>query len=958
MGSKQAHLGMTGRFYSWVTFAAWLFAKAALASQPVPVEQHSWAPIDQLPAGRSLSDMRIKPQNFRLFQLDHNRLRPQLQAAPKAQAMRARESSSIISLPMPDGSLSRFRLVESPVMEPELAARYPEIRTYAAQAVDEPGTSARLDFTPAGFHAQILSSHGAVYIDPALAGDTNTYASYHKRDLLRNASDFQCLARGTEDGTTAGVSEPGATVAAQAVSSPGLRTYRLACAATAEYTRFQGGTVSAGLAAIVTAINRVSGVYEAEAGIRLVLVANNDLLVYTNAASDPYHLANATQLLSLNQSNLDRLIGNDRYDVGHVFSTVGGGLAGVGVACVAGAKAAGETGMAAPVGDAFYIDYVAHELGHQFGAHHTFNSSASACGGGNRNASTAFEPGSGSTIMSYAGICGSDNLQVHSDPYFHSATLEEINAFTTAGAGKNVAFTAWPNSVLPAVSEGALYTIPMGTPFSLTAQVSNPSEDRLTYCWEERDLGPAANLAAGDNGNSPLFRSYSPSTNAARTFPRLEDLLNHVEGDGECLPSTARTLNFRVTVRDTTLGGGIFCSAEAQVAVMTNAGPFVVTSPTTPVTWSNVQVVTWSVAGTTNAPLNVAGVNILLSTNGGLTFPLLLASNVPNSGFQPVILPSLASSACRIKVEAVGNIFFAISPTNFNLAPYVGDVYSLTLPVVNTQSFANTTPIVIRDRTNALPYPSAIQLNNLPGVVTHVSVTLHGLKHARPADLDILLVSPSGKSVLLMSDAGTNVAVTNLTLTFDDAATNCLRRFRRLTSGTFQPSNYDVNSDKFPAPAPAGPYGQKLSVLNGQSANGTWALFVRDDAAKCTGSIAGGWSLSIVTSNSISAAEYAVGGDFAVSSRGPATNASSGTQSQLTSPQRPVISSMAISNNRVVLTWDAVAGRNYRVEYRDSLSETNWTPLAPDVQANGAVGEASDQSGLVPQRFYRIRVLP
>jgi hypothetical protein len=634
-----------------------------------------WQPVEQTSQKRASSETWVQPKTFRTVQLQHAQLRPLLGKAPQESAQTLVSSGALISLPMPDGALARFRFVESPVMHPELAARFPEIKTYRGCGVDDPAATVRFDLTPAGFHAQILSPKGAAYIEPYLRGNTNLHAVYSRRDYSPAAPDFQCLTAGT-------LTPPAVSAAAtpSLVSGGNLRTYRLACAATAEYVQYFGGTVPAGLAAIVTAINRVSGVYETELGIRLVLVAQNDLIIYTNAAAEPYSNGNPSALLMQNQTNLDSVIGTANYDVGHVLSTAGGGLADVGVVCVAGLKAQGETGTYPPVGDAFYIDYVAHEIGHQFGASHSFNSSANACGFGNRCPSTAYEPGSGSTIMSYAGICSTDNLQSHSDPYFHSASLEQILSYTTAGSGKGSASVTSTGNSPPAVDAGPSCTIPMGTPFTLTATGSDPNGESLTYCWEERDLGPSITLLTPDNGSSPLFRSFNPTTSPARTFPQWSDILNHTTTRGEMFPTTSRTLSFRVTVRDNSTNGGATASSDTQVTVTTNAGPFVVTDPAAGVTWSGAQTITWDVAGTTNAPVKADGVTILLSTNGGLSFPIVLASNAPNSGVCTVLLPGLDSAAARIEVQAADNIFFAISPGNFSIVPPVNP--SIAPPVL------------------------------------------------------------------------------------------------------------------------------------------------------------------------------------------------------------------------------------------------------------------------------------
>lgn len=900
---------------------------------------------------RTAAEVWVAPREFRAVALDHEGLRNALALAPREAAVPAALSPTEILLPMPDGSYQRFRIAESPVMEPELAAKFPEIRTYVGQGMDDGAATVRLDLTPAGFHAQILSPNGAVYIDPHLR-DRSVYASYRKRDLVGRAGDFVC------SGPLRRAAPAAMPPAAGTLGSSGanLRTYRLAVAATAEYTAFHGGTVSNGLAAVVTAVNRVSGVYEVDAAIRMVLVANNHLIIYTNSATDPYSNDNPSFLLTQNQNNLDAVISNANYDVGHVFSTAGGGLATLGCVCITGDKAQGETGVTAPVGDAFYIDFVAHELGHQFGGNHTFNSSTGNCGGGNRNASTAYEVGSGSTIMAYAGICGSDDLQPHTDPYFHSISLDEILAYSTNGSGNGCAAKTSTGNSIPTVSAGANFTIPKSTPFMLTATGSDGNGDALSYCWEERDLGPSTTVAATDNGSSPLFRSFSPTNVPWRIFPQITNVLANTTSQVEDLPTTARTLTFRATVRDHRAGGGGVNSSEMQVTVATNAGPFTVSSFNGGGTFSGLVAVTWNVAGTTNAPVGCASVKISLSTNGGFDFPHVLQPATPNDGSESVVLPNIVSTNARIKVEGAGNIFFDICNAGFSIVPgdptpvlvlesaslaaencaptnggidpaetvtvnfglrnigsatasnvvvtllaangvllpsgpqdygavtsglFVtrpftftangpcGGAITCALQVVNgtnelgtvwqrfdlglrargTTIFSNPAVLSIPSVGLASSYPSTITVTNLAGgVITNVTVTLNGLSHSFPDDLDVLLVAPGGQKVMLMSDAGGGQNITNVVLAFDARAVDFLPGVLQITGGTYLPSDYEAG-ETMTNPAPAGPYGSELSALFGTNPQGTWSLFVMDDEAGDLGSISGGWSLSIAWTN-------------------------------------------------------------------------------------------------------------
>jgi hypothetical protein len=571
-----------------------------------------------------------------------------------------------IQLPVGDGEFAPFALEAVGVMAPALAEKYPEILTVHGVAIDRPGTWARLDWTPQGFHGLIHTPDGFLYIDPWSRGDDTAYACYSRKDFVRGeeARDIRCtrlpgpVLRHLRDAPA--YLKAHAQARHRGASTAERRTFRIAITTDHQYTDFHGGETAA-LAAIVTGLNRINAIYERDLGVRMELVANNDLLVF-NATNDP-HTGNfaATGIISTR-------IGALNYDIGHYLSgRHGGSLSALRVVCNIAEKGDGMSASSSPNNDPYWINIVAHEIGHQFGADHTFNSVTDACGGGNRSATSAYEPGSGSTIMAYAGICGADDIQGFSDDYFHAYSLGEIQAYIASSA-PCASTTNTPNH-LPSVNAGNDYVIPARTPFLLSGSGSDSDGDTLTYTWEQFDLGPAQSLAAPDNGQSPLFRSLPPSVEPTRSLPNLSYLLTGTSNPAERLPNSNRTLHFRLTARDNHgLGGGLVAD-DMTVQVIDTGAPFGILSPNTAVTLSGSHTVTWNTGGSQAAPIGEANVRILLSNDGGYTYPLVLAASTANDGSETISLPPLTSSLARIRIEAIDNIFFDVSEENFSISP-------------------------------------------------------------------------------------------------------------------------------------------------------------------------------------------------------------------------------------------------------------------------------------------------
>ncbi|MEV6375038.1 M12 family metallo-peptidase [Micromonospora musae] len=942
-----------------------LAAPAPASAAPSPTGP--WQKVDGKPAPTKAGRKAIvDAERLTTYRLDRGGLKSILDRAPGERDRASRAPGQLVSLPAPDGTFQRFELMESPVMEAGLAAAHPEITTYAGTGVDDPTATIRADFTPLGFHASVRSTAGAWYIDPYYHLDQSLYASYFAHDLanphgaLIEREDVAASAKALED--EVGVAPTEAPVGPQVR----LRTYRVALVTDPSYATFFGAENVT--AAKVTLMNRVTQIYEDETAIRLVLINDTDktnlntpaLATEPNgpcgaaACFTPAQLSSCgSGTLSRNRIVLGQLVGAGNYDVGHIGLGVnGGGVASLGVVGGNG-KAQGCTGLPTPVGDFYAVDYVAHEMGHQFAGNHTFNGTQYNCSGGNRSAANSYEPGSGSSIMAYAGICQQDNLQPHSDPYWSHRSYTEItnyvtstrpainevqtaslrdfdadgDSFTISYAGAESApvvrgttysaagikaaiesIEGWPagatvtvaafggsgtlndtgfqvtfGGTLAATDVGPLalstvsgtsgfvgetakggaidnggfqvqetgnhapvvtvpdtVTIPVRTPFALTGSATDADGDTVTYLWEQNDRGAAAGTALVDNvkTNGPLFRVFgepayvspedtlkyhSPGLNAVTTNPTrvFPDLAQVVAGNtnaktGACPPAPAppatgsasnvppelvdcyseflptgdwvgvgndRTLHFKLTARDGRPGGGGVGSADVAVALAPDAGPFLVTSQGSAAVLDggSAQTVTWDVAGTDAAPVNAGQVRISLSADGGATFPHVLAEAVPNTGSAAVTLPNVATSKARIRVEAVGNVFFDLNDADVTIravpqvshdAPAGGAVVqhsdALAPAVTVTATDGDTAGYALTASATGLPAGLTLAVSatsgadTLPGTRTWA---VAGTTTAAPADYPVTVTVSDGSGLV----GGTSFTIR---VTAEDAAAN------------------------------------------------------------------------------------------------------------------------------------------------------------------------------------------
>lgn len=617
-------------------------------------------------------------------------------------ALLSDNQSLIMALPLPNGTFVDFKLTAESVMADELASKYPNIRTFIGTSVDNPNNTGRFDITPNGFHGMFYYHGERVFIEPeniyiqektilksskvipskikrvftrlSFDGLNNQYKSYVRQNshlpnqLTHKFHQPKKIAPQFYTLPEPQVNRANKTVNASEAQSA-IKTYRIAISAAAEYTAFNGGTVDSAMAEIITLVNRLNQVYQHDLAIKLELVENNDLLVFTDANADPFH--NDSNDGDLNTDIIDSIIGSANYDIGHIVNTEGGGLAVLGGVCNSTYKGNGVTGDPNPTNDAFYIDYIAHEIGHQFGADHTFNGTADACEG-NRVPSSAYEVGSGSTIMAYAGICGDQNLQSHSDAFFHARSIDQISAYLQDGTGSSCGIVTGNINNTAVVDAGLDYTIPARTPFKLSGSAQDDDSDSLSYSWQQFDLGDESTSFEEqiDDGARPLFRTFLPNSDANRYFPQLSNVLNEATSIGESLPTTNRELNFRLMVFDNEGGVGF---DQAKLTVIDTGQAFSLNSPILGDTWAtNSNNISWQVADTDIAPINCATVDILLSKDGGENFTINLASNVANNGSKDIAIDTFCAdeintTQARIKLACSNNIFYAINNGAFSI---------------------------------------------------------------------------------------------------------------------------------------------------------------------------------------------------------------------------------------------------------------------------------------------------
>ncbi len=712
------------------------------------------------------------PNDFKLYEINFTEFKEKVFSSDQ-------KSLQVIELPTSQG-VQRFSVKEASSLSKELSLKFPMIKSYVGKGIDNPSAVVRFSFGTDGFHAVIFYAGGpSFYIDP-YSKDYNSYIAYSRLSLPPREQDFSCeVDEQLHTKKTPVISERNADDGI-------LRTFRLALVCSGEYAQFHltnqgvssGATDVVKKAAVLSAMNtsmtRINGVFERDLGVRMEIIANNDEIIFLDSSTDGITDGNAGTMIGEVQTICDNVIGNANYDIGHIFSIGGAGLAGLGVVCNSGQKARGVTGISTPIGDPYDIDYVAHEMGHQFGANHTQNNSC------NRNNATAVEPGSASTIMGYAGICG-PNVQNNSDDHFHSVSISEM--WNRIQSSATCAATTTAGNTAPVITPGENYSIPKSTPFVLRGVASDvDSNDVLSYNWEQIDNEIATMPPSSTSTDGPVFRSNSSISSPNRYMPALSTVIGgSISSTWEVVPTVARDMNFSLVVRDNAVGGGNSVRDDVKITTV-DITPFTVEGPSTNVEWfvGSDQIVNWVVGSTNEAPVNCSTVNILLSKDGGATFPIVLVSNTPNDGSETIVVPNSITSSARIMVEAAYNVFYNVNSTNFTISSS-----DPTFIATNKTGVVD----VCNNSSNSASY--SISIDFISGFSETVSFSTTGEPDGSTVNFSPTTINSSGTVTMTVSNL--NGAVVDSYLIDITASSNSITRNINATlnivSGTFETLN-------------------------------------------------------------------------------------------------------------------------------------------------------------------------
>ncbi len=638
------------------------------------------------------SEREVKATAYRTLQLNLDDLKATLKNAPMEFTGAARRKPLHLLLPVPDGTMATFAVVESPIMEAGLAARYPQIKTFSGTNVDNPALKVRFGYTGRGLHAVFQTQHGQVFIDPLASEQTRYYQVYYTKDAIDSVPEQRCGVLEHADqqeidhevtSTDAPLLKPRSSAAVD------LHIYRMGVATTGELAnQFRANDKNDIMDVVADLLNRVNAVFETDIATRFVLAENTDAAFFLDSENDPF-IAGSSVSSSLGQSQavIDANIGTANYDIGHVLlgNCPGNGAVGAvpggfnGAVCNAEQKGFGVSCVFNISVSA--IEIFAHEIGHQFSARHSWSNCPPTME--QLASQSAFEPGGGSTIMSYAGSCGGQNFQTRADAYFHNRSLVEMFNYSRTGEGATCAAVTPTDNTEPEVTldyKDGFY-IPVRTPFELTARATDAENDPLTYTWEQYDLGPTSPIGS-PMGDAPTFRSLPPGSSPTRVFPRIENLVNNTTSPTEVMPTYDRTLTFRATVRDNHPGAGAAVWRQVRFRSTSSAGPFLVTHPNEDtVRWTagSYVPVRWDVANTNNNLVKCKAVTIKLSLDGGFTFPVTLAEAMPNTGEAIVPVPDVVTNQARVRVEAADNIFFDISNQSFAIEEATQTAFTLNV---------------------------------------------------------------------------------------------------------------------------------------------------------------------------------------------------------------------------------------------------------------------------------------